>query len=45
MRFADPAEATGGSVGQRLDALRICKVCLGILGGPWGVLGGPWARL
>ena len=28
MRFANPDEATGGSVGQRLGALRICKgVC------------------
>ena len=39
MRFANPAEATGGSVGQRLGALRICKGCLGILGGS-KVLGG-----
>ena len=29
MRFANPAEATGGSVGQRLGALRICKGCPG----------------
>ena len=51
MRFANPAEATGGSVGQRLGDLRICKGCLGSLGchgRPWGSLGvhgGPWGRL
>ena len=48
MRFANPAEATGGSVGQRLGALRICKGCLGVLGGSWkalGVIGGPWGVL
>ena len=48
MRFANPAEATGGSVGQRLGALRICKGCLGVLGGSWkalGVLGAPWGVL
>ena len=45
MRFANPAETTGGSVGQRLGAFMICKGCLGVLGGSWkaiGVLGGPW---
>ena len=41
--LANPAEATGGSVGRTLGALRICKGCLGVLGdswrGPWGSLG------
>ena len=48
MRFATPAEATGGCVGQRLCALRICKGFWEVLGGPRsglggssGVLGGP----
>ena len=55
MRFANPAEATGGSVGERLGAVRICKGCLEVLGGSWkalgvlgcpvGVLGGPWAQV
>ena len=56
MRFADPAEATEGSVGQRLGALRICKMGLGFLGGSWkkalrvlggpsGVLGRPWGSM
>ena len=55
MRFANPAEATGGFVGQRLGALRICKLRLGdhcgSLEGVLGVLGvsleilGPWGRL
>ena len=48
MHFANPAEAIGGSVGQRLGALRICKGCLGVLGGPWGFmegLGGPWGSM
>ena len=53
MRFATPAEAPGGCVGQMLCALRICKLWgrlagerLGALGiYPWGYLGGPWATL
>ena len=45
MRFANPAEATFGSVGQRLGALRICKGCLGALRGPWGSRGGPRGSL
>ena len=56
MRFANPAEATGGFVGQRLGALRICKLCLGdhcgslegvlgVLGVSLEILGGPWGRL
>ena len=42
MRFANPVEATGGSVGQNLGALRICKGCLGVLRGPWKR---PWGSL
>ena len=42
----NPAEATGGFVGQRLGDLRICKGCpWGVLGGPWKVFGGPWGVL
>ena len=47
MRFATPAEATGGCVGQRFGALGICERFWEVLGGPWsgfgrslGVLGG-----
>ena len=48
MRFATPAEATGGCVGQRFGALGICERFWEVLGGPWsglggslGILGGP----
>ena len=40
-RFTNSAEATGGSVGQRLGAIRICKGCLELLGVSWEALG-PW---
>ena len=47
MRFANPAEATGGFVGQTLGALMICiwRVLRGPLQGPWWSFGGPWGIL